>query len=195
MSDGFNKQLINGTAAFLRRYMIRSQSHHFFKLNANSGNNELTSGEYSVDLVAARHEPCPSVYLQTRSQWGRFSHQIRCFYLSAAPDQVNAHVLNANVDWFFTDLMTGCQFVAFGNANAPNVEHNNNLSGNVDYTARVNNATQGGLIAQVTPGVQYNPGGAECGTVVGKRTGGVWTFYFQRMAADRSLHLVTLPNP
>lgn len=195
MSGGLNKELLNGTAAFLRKYMIRSQSHYFFKLNTVNGKKELMSGVYSVNLVPAKHEPCPSVYIQTRSTWGTFSHQLKCFYLSAAPDQINSDVLTADVDWFFTDLMTGCQFVAYGNANAPNVEHNNNLSGNVNYGARVLNATHGGMLARVSPGIQYDPGASECGTVVGKRTGGNWTFYFQRMDAGRQLHLVTLPNP
>lgn len=195
MSGGLNKELGEDTPAFLRKYMIRSQSHYFFKLNTNNNKKELMSGRYTVNLVPAKNEPCPSVYLQTRAQWGKYSHQLSCFYLSAAPNQINDEILPGDVDWFFTDLLTGCQFLAYGNGTTPNIEHNNNLDGQVNYGARVNNATHGGLIAQVSPGQQYNPQGGECGTVVGKRSGTSWTFWFQRMDAAKKLHITKLTNP
>lgn len=188
MSGGLNKKLINNTDDFLRRYAIKTQSHYFYKKQQDN-TNALSSGDYAVDLVPAPNEPHPAVYLQVRSRWGKLSHQLDCFFLSAKPNNVNSFTLPSDVDWFFTDLLTGCQFLIYGSPDRPTVEHNNSLDGSVDYGACLANAQRGGLLIRVSPGEQYDATGGECAVVVGHRQGGAWQFYMQRIDAAQKIHL------
>src|SRR5262245_26931898 len=135
MTLGLNWDCMDKPVRFMRRYLIVSKSQNFLGRDADN-KLQLASGPYTVDLVAgsSKDPPPPKAYLSPREKWGWRSNKIKCYYLSAKGNEINDVILNEDVDYFFTDLLTGCQFLAYGNESQPSIEHNNNLDGkSVDY--------------------------------------------------------------
>jgi len=168
----------------------------------------FNSGGVNVNLSPANNEPWPAVYVETRQNWGLLvgrrggAKPIRAYFLRALPNEVNQQSLVGiplDIRYFFTDLLTGCQFLAYGSAASPTIEHNNNLSGaSVDYGARRAHATVQPWSRCVTPGQEYNlgvnPNDDACSAVVGIRddTTNDWHFYLQRVNNARVLTLTPL---
>jgi len=139
----------------------------------------LVTGRCQLDFEAI---PGPGNHAQLRRFVRRstFSRPLNSFFLKAIQDNVSQHALPNDVTFFFTDTLTGCQFLAYGpNRNSLTVEHNNSrTAGAVDFTARWNNARTFAYHIRVQRGIQYSA--ASVANVVGVRRPAGWRFYWQQ---------------
>lgn len=103
-----------------------------------------------------------------------------CYYLATAKGATNTSCLDRaakEAGFFFTDSLTGCQFLAYGGSVAPVVEHSNDAG---SFAARLEAARAKGLLCSVVPGTDY--ASDEIANVVGVKQGGRWQFYLQHGA-------------
>ena len=102
---------------------------------------------------------------------------IKCYYLKTAKGMTNTSCLDRaekDASFFFTDSLTGCQFLAYGGSVNPIIEHDNSQGG---FAQRRTEAGKKDLLCSVVPNVDY--GSEEIANVVGVKTGGRWEFYLQ----------------
>ncbi|MEN8151599.1 MAG: hypothetical protein ABFS86_17420 [Planctomycetota bacterium] len=108
---------------------------------------------------------------------------VKCYYLKTAKGMTNTSCLDRaekDARFFFTDSLTGCQFLAHGGSINPTVEHDNAPGG---FSNRLAQATKKNLLCSVVPGKDYADD--EIANVVGVKSGKLWEFYLQHGAPGK----------
>jgi hypothetical protein len=108
MTNGLNQQFINDP----ERFLSGCKSIDTAKTQHGSGYAIDANGIASLDMVAYS----PSQVMVKQAD-GRFFSEtpIRAYYLPSQVNQTMSMNLGSNSNFFFTDLITGCQFMAYGN--------------------------------------------------------------------------------
>ena len=179
MSGGLNKKFLKDPQTFLAKNFIMASA--------------KKSGMTNVDLKVAVD---PYVVLKDRDSWGFSSTKIPCYYLKAQQNMVSGQhtlLIPQRIKFIFTDLITGCQFLAYGSAHAPQIEHNNNTSGKaVDFGVRRQRAGRMQCLAELTPGVNYSREQAtqeQCSVTGIRQSDGRWEFWLQKISFDKRITL------
>lgn len=113
---------------------------------------------------------------------------LRGFYVKPLPNANNAFALPVTSDYMFTDLLNGCQFLAYGlDRFNVTVEHNNFIDAPANYPARYD-AVHGAnhpYFFSFRPGIDYDIKQGAC--IIGTfDPGSGWHFWVrQRVDLDR----------
>jgi hypothetical protein len=180
MAGGFNK-LFGATrnnpdpSRFLGEHVIMVVSHG------------MATGPCDLDLVAIAG---PEGHAQLRPfvRRSRWSHPLQSYFLKSANDPLHQiQQLPNNVKFFFTDTLTGCQFLAYG-ANRTTVTVEHNVPETVDFNVRWINAQTFAYQIRVAPGFGY--GADDVANVVGVRLAIIgWQFYYQTRALGGAIQV------
>lgn len=139
MSAGLNAEFKRDPAAFLTAH-INIQSSNYVAMRATGPiyNYALAGGVGSFDLQPSAHRPLMANLVQHDGGWLSES-AITAYYLNAKTNETVGMPIGAEADYFFTDSITGCAFIAFGaNRHALTVMHINALNrGKIQYMKEV----------------------------------------------------------
>ncbi len=178
---GLNQEFMQSPEEFLKKHVILVSAQRF---NKGSGVMDLEfipiSDGVQVSLIPAQGD---------RTMRGYFLQVVQDRSVRCKPEDLTG------VGFFFTDTLTGCQFLAFGAPSNPIIEHNNSSKGGGPDFAKHNRLAQGvnGWKISVEPGIDYHPAD-EWANVVGVRRNNGWEFVLQRfILANRAIILRKLP--
>jgi hypothetical protein len=187
MAAGLNQAFMNDPREFMRTHVIHVPS--------QGGGGHPLSG-IAVCGLYPRDDRNPGgrdvslgLFERFHSHWHVGpSHPIPAYVLYGVANQDNRQVLPNHVNYMFTMVLTGCQFLAYGPTRGyVTVEHNNYFSGKAaDYAAHWQ-AVQAGnrLHALVRPNWEYHV--ASGAYVVGVREADGWHFYLrQNLCSDNA---------
>lgn len=173
MSAGLNKQFLKDPLEFLESNFLCGGA--------------KKSGVVDLDLQRM-HKSSKYVYALDRDKWGFGSHKVRCYYLKAQTDMVRGHhtaLIPDRIEFIFTDMLDGCQFLVYGSPERPQFEHNNNKTGKgVDFAQRLERANRMQCQASLTPEIDYvrQTGSPENCSVTGiRQPSGRWKFWVQKI--------------
>lgn len=192
MSNGLNALFKRNPVEFLSSYwdINSSQPQHGEGYAINE------KGIASLDLVAYS----PETVRVAKGETGMFSSigkeaPIKAYYLASEADNTKALLLGNECDYFFTDAITGCQFMAYGN-NRNNIRtcHVNalNIGGMAIYNAEAKAVRAANYPITIIYGQPNYQAGLNQGedrgnvvvTVIGWRQGDGWHFYTRRRLND-----------
>lgn len=190
MSNGLNQRFKLNPVEFLSSYWDINSSQPQYGI----GYGIDVNGIACLDL----HEIAPETAAIKKAASGFSSlvaeASIKAYYLPAQVDKTTSLQLGRDADYFFTDTITGCQFMAYGN-NRHNLTvcHVNALNrGDAKYDEEAAEIKSAGYPVQIIYGKrQYQSGLAPLDapevvvTVVGWRRADGWHFY-QRRRVNRS---------
>lgn len=112
MSNGLNQRFMRDPVTFLSSYWdinsAQPQHGEGYGIDAN-GIANLDLSEYSPQTV--RVSKAETGLLASLSR----ETPVRAYYLTSRVDRTMAMPLGSDCDFFFTDAITGCQFMAYGN--------------------------------------------------------------------------------
>lgn len=193
MANGLNARFKLDPEAFLSSYwdINSSQPQHGegYGINAN-GIAYLDLSEYSPETVRV-----------SKGSTGLFASiggesAIKAYYLPSKVDNTKAMLLGNDCDYFFTDAITGCQFMAYGNDRHDlRVCHVNALNlGNQVYKNEADAVRSCNYPVTIIYGQQNYQAGLNTGenksnvvaTVIGWRKADGWHFYTRRRLNDEN---------
>ncbi|NYE63656.1 hypothetical protein FHW58_004887 [Duganella sp. 1224] len=193
MSNGLNQRFKLNPVEFLSSYW-----------DINSSQPQYGEG-YGIDVNGIAHldlrELAPETVEIKKAASGLLAFigneaPVRAYYLPAHFDQTTSLQLGRDADYFFTDTITGCQFMAYGN-NRHNLTvcHVNALErGNCAYDAEAAEVRTANYPVQIIYGKRQYQGDLSpldapevVVTVIGWRRADGWHFY-QRRRVNRSNH-------
>ena len=135
MSNGLNAEFKASPVNFLTAHM-NIQSSNYVAMGAAGPiyNYALVNGVGSFDLAPSAHRPGMAALRQHDGGWFTES-AIGAYYLNAEANQTKSMPLANGAEYFFTDSITGCAFMAWGTGRqALTVMHANALNlGKTDY--------------------------------------------------------------
>jgi hypothetical protein len=192
MSNGYNTSFKNNPVQFM--------SGLWWDINS-TGINGAGQANYALDvnsvgdldLFSRRNSTLELRDFANVSFWDRniFETSVRAYYLNSRVDNtVRINVLR-HAEYFFTDTLTGCTFIAYGNSRAGLVcEHVNSLNNGsaplrrAELAARMRNSP----VCIIYSALDYRAGGLRQGergedvvaTVFGRRLADGWHFYARR---------------
>lgn len=186
MSNGLNRRFMRDPVAFLSSYWdinaAQPQHGEGYGIDAN-GIAYLDLSEYSPQTV--RVSKAGTGLLASLSG----ETPVKAYYLTSKVDRTKAMVLGSDCDYFFTDAITGCQFMAYGNTrHNVTVCHVNALTeGAAVYRSEAARVQSAGFPIEIIHGQsQYQAGLPEAQrphvvvTVIGWRRADGWHFYERR---------------
>ena len=211
--QGANKQFINGKATWLGNNLIlynvgRGMANPFNQPLVQGGGGAGTGTELPVQNFDLRQIPqvthrkghavnAYELYAMTDGgrahATGRFTHNIRAYFLPWGSGRSYEGTLGNNADFFFTPTLNGCSFAASTGGN-PRVVHSNHANiatqsidqGLID--ADLNNifGVHGPDRSLKKATYKQAPVGTEDyrATIIGIRGATGWKFYYQRYKTD-----------
>jgi hypothetical protein len=192
MSNGLNQRFMRDPVTFLSSYWdinsAQPQHGEGYGIDAN-GIANLDLSEYSPQTV--RVSKAETGLLASLSR----ETPVRAYYLTSRVDRTMAMPLGSDCDFFFTDAITGCQFMAYGNTRHNiTVCHVNALTqGAPVYNAEAALVRNANYPIEIIYGQQQYQAGLQpqaqahvVVTVIGWRRADGWHFYQRRR--------VNLPN-
>jgi hypothetical protein len=186
MTNGLNRRFQRDPVSFLSSYWdinsAQPQHGEGYGIDVN-GIANLDLSEYSPQTVRVSKADSGIFASLTREE------PIKAYYLTSRIDKTMAMPLGKDCDFFFTDAITGCQFMAYGN-NRHNITvcHVNALTlGSAFYNNEAAQLRQASYPIEIIHGQsQYQAGLAAVDrphvvvTVVGWRRADGWHFYERR---------------
>jgi hypothetical protein len=192
MANGLNARFKLDPVAFLSSYwdINSSQPQH------GEGYGIDGDGIAQLDLVAYS----PETVRVARAETGFFASigkeaPIKAYYLASEVDKTKSLSLRSKADYFFTDAITGCQFMAYGN-DRHNITtcHVNALNngGMTVYNAEAKGIREANFPITIIYGQPHYQAGLNQGedkgnvvvTVIGWRRADGWHFYTRRRLND-----------
>ena len=135
MSSGLNAEFKKSPLNFLTAHMnIQSSNYRASGVAGPIYSYKLLNNIGSFDLTPSAHRPGMTALTQHDGAW-LTEAAIKAYYLNAAANQTLKIPLGKDAEYFFTDSITGCAFMAWGTSRQNlMVMHANALDkGKIDY--------------------------------------------------------------